>query len=77
MSAHNKEWLQDYLRKRQSVNKLVVHWVFTTKYRSKIFTGVMIEQLRAAFEPACIKLEGEWVAMDGEPDHVHLLILYP
>jgi putative transposase len=54
-----------------------VHWVFTTKYRSKIFTGVMIEQLREAFGSACIKLEGEWVAMDGEPEHVHLLILYP
>ncbi|TOD41225.1 IS200/IS605 family transposase, partial [Vibrio parahaemolyticus] len=41
MSAHNKELLQDYLRKRHSVSKLVVHLVFTTKYRRKLFTGVM------------------------------------
>ncbi|HHF3053185.1 TPA: IS200/IS605 family transposase [Vibrio alginolyticus] len=75
--AHNKELLQDYLRKRHSVSKLVVHLVFTTKYRRKLFTGVMIEQLREAFESACVKLECELIEMDGEQDHVHLLISYP
>ena len=77
MSAHNKELLQDYLRKRHSVSKLVVHLVFTTKYRRQLFTGVMIEQLREAFESACVKLECELIEMDGEQDHVHLLISYP
>lgn len=77
MSAHNKELLQDYLRKRHSVSKLVVHLVFTTKYRRKLFTGVMIEQLREAFESACVKLECELIEMDGEQDHIHLLISYP
>lgn len=77
MSAHNKELLQDYLRKRHSVSKLVVHLVFTTKYRRKLFTGVMIEQLREAFESACVKLECELIEMDGEQDHVHLLLSYP
>lgn len=77
MSAHNKELLQDYLRKRHSVSKLVVHLVFTTKYRRKLFTGVMIEQLSEAFESACVKLECELIEMDGEQDHVHLLISYP
>ncbi|MGO2161932.1 MAG: IS200/IS605 family transposase [Vibrio toranzoniae] len=77
MSAYNKELLQDYLRKRHSVSKLVVHLVFTTKYRRKLFTGVMIEQLREAFESACVKLECELIEMDGEQDHVHLLISYP
>lgn len=77
MSAHNKELLQDYLRKRHSVSKLVVHLVFTTKYRRKIFSGVMIEQLKEAFESACVKLECELIEMDGEQDHVHLLVSYP
>ena len=77
MNAHRKGLLQDYLRKRHSVSKLVVHLVFTTKYRRKIFTGVMIEQLREAFESACVKLECELIEMDGEQDHVHLLISYP
>jgi putative transposase len=74
---HNKELLQDYLRKRHSVSKLVVHLVFTTKYRRKLFTGIMIEQLREAFESACVKLECELIEMDGEQDHVHLLLSYP
>ncbi|WP_415668671.1 IS200/IS605 family transposase, partial [Xenorhabdus nematophila] len=60
-----------------SVSKLVVHLVFTTKYRRKIFTGVMIEQLKEAFESACVKLECQLIEMDGEQDHVHLLISYP
>ena len=77
MSAHNQELLQDHLRKRHSVSKLVVHLVFTTKYRRKLFTGVMIEQLREAFESACVKLECELIEMDGEQDHVHLLVSYP
>lgn len=77
MSVHNKELPQGYLRKRHSVSKLVVHLVFTTKYRRKLFTGIMIEQLRAAFESACVKLECELIEMDGEQDHVHLLISYP
>ncbi|KHD29509.1 IS200/IS605 family transposase [Xenorhabdus nematophila] len=63
--------------KRHSVSKLVVHLVFTTKYRRKIFTGVMIEQLKEAFESACVKLECQLIEMDGEQDHVHLLISYP
>lgn len=37
----------------------------------------MIGQLREAFESACVKLECELVEMNGEADHVHLLISYP
>lgn len=77
MSAHNKALLSDYLRKRHSVTKLVVHLIFTTKYRRKLFDGYMIEQLRKAFDSACEKLECDLLEMDGEADHVHLLIAYP
>ena len=77
VSVHKKESLDGYLKKRHSVSKLVVHLVFTTKYRRKLFTGIMIEQLREAFESACVKLECELIEMDGEEDHVHLLISYP
>ena len=77
MSAHNKDLLKGYLRKRHSVTKLVVHLVFTTKYRRKLFDGYMIQQLRESFESACEKLECQLLEMDGEKDHVHLLIAYP
>ena len=77
MSAYSKELLQDSLRKMHCLSKLIIHLVFTTKYRRKLFTGVMIEQLREAFDSVCVKLECELIEMDGEQDHVHLLISYP
>lgn len=77
MSVFDNGQLNGYLKKRHSVSKLVVHLVFTTKYRRKLFTGIMIEQLREAFESACVKLECELMEMDSEQDHVHLLIAYP
>lgn len=77
MSAHSKELLNGYLKKRHSVSKLVVHLVFTTKYRKKLIDGYMIGQLNEAFKSACEKLDCEILEMDGEEDHVHLLIAYP
>lgn len=35
------------------------------------------EKLRAYFSNVCADFEAELVEMDGEPDHVHLLINYP
>ena len=77
MSVHNKNVLNDYLKRRHSVTKLIVHLVFTTKYRRKLLDGYMIEQLREALISASEKLECELIEMDGEEDHVHLLIAYP
>ncbi|WP_337240274.1 IS200/IS605 family transposase, partial [Proteus faecis] len=76
MSNHD-DLLERSLRKRHSVSKLVVHLIFTTKYRRKLFDGLMIAQLRDAFGSAAAKLECEIIEMDGEPDHVHLLVAYP
>ena len=77
MSVHEKGQLSDYLRKRYSVTKLVVHLVFTTQYRRKLFDGYMIGQLREAFESACDKLECDLLKMEGEADQAHLLVAYP
>ena len=77
MSEQDKIALSGYLRKRHSVSKLVVHLVFTTKYRRKLFDAIMIGQLREAFESACVKLECDLLEMNGEADHVHLLIAFP
>ncbi|WP_072161974.1 IS200/IS605 family transposase, partial [Photorhabdus heterorhabditis] len=75
--SHQHEALEGFLRKRHSVSKLVVHLIFTTKYRRKLFDRHMIEQLREAFLSAAAKLECEIIEMDGERDHVHLLVAYP
>lgn len=76
MSAHNDD-LTGYLRRRHSVSKLVVHLIFTTKYRRELLDGTMIMQIRDAFLSAAEKLEIEILEMDGEGDHVHLLVAYP
>lgn len=76
MSVHNGE-LAGYLRRRHSVSKLVVHLIFTTKYRRRLLDGAMIEQIREAFNSAAESLEVEILEMDGEADHVHILVAYP
>lgn len=76
MSVHNGE-LAGYLRRRHSVSKLVVHLIFTTKYRRRLLDGAMIEQIREAFNSAAEALEVEILEMDGEADHVHILVAYP
>lgn len=76
MSNHHDS-LEGCLRKRHSVSKLVVHLIFTTKYRRKLFDGQMIAQLREAFASAAARLECDIIEIDGERDHVHLLIAYP
>ncbi|ABA57986.1 Transposase IS200-like protein [Nitrosococcus oceani ATCC 19707] len=68
---------EDYRRGRHSVTRLVVHLVFTTKYRGKVFDGYILGQLREAFESACEKLDCRILEFDGEEDHVHLLVEYP
>lgn len=54
-----------------------IHLVFVTKYRRKIFDPDAIEKLRSYFASVCDDFEVELVEMDGESDHVHLLINYP
>ena len=54
-----------------------VHWVFLAKYRRKVFDGDAIERLREIFTRVCLDFESQLVEMDGEHDHVHLLVEYP
>ena len=54
-----------------------VHLVFVTKYRKKIFNKTAINILNIIFSNVCHDLEASLIEMDGEQDHVHLLIEYP
>jgi len=54
-----------------------VHLVFVTKYRRKVFDGDAIERLRPMLRKVCEDFETQLVEMDGEDDHVHLLVNYP
>jgi putative transposase len=67
----------DIRRGRHCVFKMHVHLVFVTKYRRKVFDAAAIDSLRAIFAKVCADFEAVLVEMDGESDHVHLLVEYP
>ena len=62
---------------RHCVFKMHVHLVFVTKYRRKVFDSPAIDALRGIFGRVCLDFESTLVEMDGEDDHVHLLVEYP
>ena len=62
---------------RHCVFKMHVHLVFVTKYRRKVFDGDAIERLRRMFGRVCTDFGATLAEMDGEDDHVHLLVEYP
>ena len=67
----------DIRRGRHCVFKMHVHLVFVAKYRRRVFDAAAIEALRAIFAQVCRDFAAELVQMDGEDEHVHLLIEYP
>ena len=48
-----------------------------TKYRKKVFTKQILQELRAVFASVCSDFGAVLVEMEGEKDHVHLLVNYP
>ncbi|WP_434782821.1 IS200/IS605 family transposase [Ferrovum myxofaciens] len=62
---------------RHCVFKMHVHLVFVAKYRRKVFDGDAIDRMRRMFGKVCEDMEASLVEMDGEDNHVHLLVEYP
>ena len=62
---------------RHCVFKLHVHLVFVTKYRKKVFTGSILQDLEIIFKDVARDFETDIVEMNGEDNHIHLLINYP
>jgi putative transposase len=54
---------------RHCIYKLHVHWVFVAKYRRRVFDACAID--------VCADVQATMVEMDGEDDHVHLLVECP
>jgi putative transposase len=54
-----------------------VHLVFVTKYRRKVFTKQILDELEMIFTSICTDFEARLVECEGENDHVHLLVEYP
>lgn len=62
---------------RHCVFKMHVHLVFVSKYRRKVFDGDAIDRMRRMFGKVCEDMGASLVEMDGEDNHVHLLVEYP
>jgi putative transposase len=67
----------DIRRGRHCVFNLHVHLVFVAKYRRRVFDAQAIESLRGIFTNVCTDFDARLIEMDGEEDHVHLLVNYP
>ena len=68
---------KDYRTGRHCVFAMHVHLVFVAKYRRRVFTAAAFADLREVFTAVCADFEAELIEMDGEDDHVHLLVNYP
>lgn len=62
---------------RHCVFNLHVHLVFVTKYRRRVLTKAMLDAMKPMMGKVCKDFDSELVEMDGEDDHVHLLVNYP
>jgi putative transposase len=67
----------EYRSGRHCVFLLHAHLVFTSKSRRTVFEGKHIEALREIFATVCESFGVELTEMDGEHDHVHLLVNFP
>lgn len=54
-----------------------VHLVFVTKYRRAVFDGDALDRLRRHFARVATDFGATLIEMNGEADHVHLLVNYP
>ncbi len=67
----------DLRRGRTCVFLIHVHLVFVTKYRRRVFTKPILNELRTVFSSVCSDFEASLIEFEGEDDHVHLLVEYP
>ncbi|WP_424103566.1 IS200/IS605 family transposase [Moorena producens] len=65
-----------FATKGRSVSDLKAHLVLTTKYRCKVFTRDMLNELHDIFADLMEKWDGDLVEFNGEADHIHLLFQY-
>jgi putative transposase len=62
---------------RHCVFVMHVHLVFVTKFRKPLFSGKHYDTMRLVFDRVLADFDARLVELDGERDHVHLLVNYP
>ena len=53
---------------------LSYHFVFVTKYRRKCLTSAMLDRLKEIVSNLCESWGGRLVEINGESDHIHMLL---
>lgn len=64
----------DVTHGRGYVYSLQYHIVWCTKYRKKIFTSGLDEEVKAHLQTTANDLQAKVLAMEVMPDHIHLLL---
>ena len=62
---------------RHVVYKLHVHLVFITKYRRGVISNRVRTFLKDVMTKVCQDFNAELMELDGEDDHIHVLVAYP
>lgn len=68
---------EDYRTGRHCVFGMHVHLVFVTKYRRDVLTSEHLNFLESVFGAVCASFDAHLAEVNGEGDHVHLLVEYP
>ena len=67
----------DYDRRRHSVTKLCVHLIFTTKYRRKVMTPEILDEVCAHVRENAAGMGCRVSEANGGADHLHVLLMFP
>jgi putative transposase len=71
----------DELKQHQTSQKTCFQhscaFVFVAKYRRRVFDAQAVDVLRDIFTDVCSDAHATLVQMDGEDNHLHLLVEYP
>jgi putative transposase len=60
-----------------AVFELTAHVVFVTKYRRKVFTAEILDRCETIISDVAATIDVDIMEINGESDHLHLLISYP
>ena len=64
-------------RTRHAVYNITYHLVWCPKYRRKVLVQPIAERLEQLIRAKVTELGGETVALEIQPDHVHLFARFP
>ena len=67
----------DFSTSSHCVHRLIYHLVFVTKFRRHVFTPSRLNYLLALFPRICSHYQYRLIEVNGESDHIHLLIECP